>query len=132
MKTPKHDMAVAARFKEFRLKHISKNSIEAGKLLEIPQSRISRIENGEQPLTVELTKQMIKKFGLNRDWLIDNTGNMIKSDRSKKTGLETSIQMGDRIDALNTKIRLLEANLNHAHSVIDIINKRLDRLEQNK
>jgi len=130
MKTPRHDMAVAARFKEFRIKHISKNSIEAGEKLGIPQSRISRIENGEQPVTVALTKEMVKKYSLNRDWLIDNLGNMIKTDRSKKTGLESSIQMGDRIDALNTKIRLLEANLNNAYKVIETIQKRLDRLEK--
>jgi len=51
MKTPKHDMAFAARFKQFRIKHISKNSIEVGGKLGIPYSRLAGFRMANSRLT---------------------------------------------------------------------------------
>jgi len=132
MANTRFDLGRAERFRYFRKKYVANGMQNAEKLLTIGKTRISRIEKGEEQIPITIIDLLVKDFDLNRDWLLENKGNPIKNDQTIKTGLQSTMQMGDRIDALNTKIRLLEANLNHAHYVIDTINKRLDRLEKNK
>ncbi|MDQ1139483.1 MAG: XRE family transcriptional regulator [Chryseobacterium sp.] len=118
MKTPKHDMAVAARFKEFRVKNISKNSIEAGLQIGIPQSRISRIESGEQPVTMPIIKVLTKKFGLNSDWLLHNLGK--PTDAAKKaSSLEKSMQLQEKVDSLITQVKILDVNQTKLWNIVE-------------
>jgi len=126
----KHDLGIAQRFKEFRKKYVDNNIKEAGPLLGISKSKLSDIENGKYAIDMGVVKLLQKNHKLNESWLISGQGNMLADDSTKKSSLRSSIEMGDRIDMLNTKIRLLEINLNQAYKTIEIIQKRLDKLEK--
>ncbi|RZJ92441.1 MAG: XRE family transcriptional regulator [Chryseobacterium sp.] len=127
MKTSQIDLGIANRFKEFRKKHVANNMNDASTLLSLAKSQISRVERGEEQLKVATINIMVKKFGLNREWLLDNVGNPIKKDSSKKTGLMTSIEMGDRIDKLTTEVLVLSKNLQKAWDIIERHEKEIER-----
>lgn len=118
MKTAKYDLAIAARFKEFRKKHISNNSNDVAVELGIPQSRISRIENGQQPVTMELIRVMTKKYGLNSDWLLYNVGK--DTDKVKKANtLEKSIELQERVESLISEVKILSFNQSKLWNLVE-------------
>lgn len=126
----KHDLGIAQRFREFRKKYVENNIKLAGPLLGISKSKISDMENGRFAIDMATVKLLQSKYKLNDSWLVSGKGSMLVDANIKKTGLQSSIEMGDRIDMLNTKIRILEANLNKAYNAIEVIQKRLDKLEK--
>ncbi|RNL54541.1 hypothetical protein [Pedobacter jejuensis] len=130
MKTKKADLGVAQRFKEFRKEFVANNMIEAEPLLNLAKSQISRIERGEEPITVATIKLLVINYDLNRDWLLDNQGNKQKKDLSKKTGLATMNEMGDRIDTLSNEISILKQNLKKAWEIIERHDSEIDKLQE--
>ena len=128
MKTPKHDMAIAARFKEYRKKYVSNNSIEAAQEIGIPQSRISRIESGEQPVTMPLIKLLTKKFGLNSDWLLYNVGK--PTDAAKKiSSLEKGMALQDKVHELITQVQILSVNQTKLWNIVEQQAKTIEDLK---
>lgn len=123
----KHDLAVAARLKQFRKLFVDNHMDIAAPLLEISRGKLGNMESGETAVDVKVINLLQKKYGLNRDWLMDGKGNMRSNDTRKKTGLMGTIEMGDRIDKLTTEILILTKNLNKAWQIIERHEREIDR-----
>lgn len=128
MKTPKHDMAIAARFKEFRKKYISKNSIEAAEEIGITQSRVSRIESGEQPVTMPIIKVLNKKYSLNIEWLLKNIGGPVDK-ATKSNTLEKSMALQNKVHELITQVQILSVNQTKLWNIVEQQEKTIEDLK---
>jgi transcriptional regulator with XRE-family HTH domain len=68
-------MTVSERVKELR-KSMNLTLEKFGNKLGVEKSAISKIENGENGLTDQMTKLMVKEFGVNENWLRTGEGEM--------------------------------------------------------
>ncbi len=68
-------MTVSERVKELR-KSMNLTLEKFGNKLGVGKSAISKIENGENGLTDQMTKLMVKEFGVNENWLRTGEGEM--------------------------------------------------------
>ncbi len=64
------------RIKELR-KHFDLTQDVFGKKLGIKKSAVSKIEKGENGVTDQMIKLMVKEFGVNESWLRTGEGEMI-------------------------------------------------------
>lgn len=126
----KHDLGIAQRFKEFRKKHVDNNIKLAGPILGISKSKLSDIENGKNAMDMGVVKLLQKNHKLNESWLIRGEGNMLADDTTKKSSLQRSIEMGDRINALSAEVLILSKNLNRAWQIIERHEKEIERLSK--
>lgn len=126
----KYDLGIAQRFKTFRKKYISNNGYEAAKLLDMSQSTISRMEHGEYRINADTLKLLIKKFNLNRDWLIDNTGQPLMSDKESKSTIVDINDLKDKTDALLNEISMLNKSHGKLWSIVEQQGKAIDDLQK--
>ena len=68
-------MTVSERVKELR-KSMNLTLEKFGNKLGVGKSAISKIENGKNGLTDQMTKLMVKEFGVNENWLRTGEGEM--------------------------------------------------------
>lgn len=122
------DKAVQERFKRFRKKYVSNNGRTAAELLNTDQSTISKIENGERKVSDKILTAMIKKFNLNREWLLDGTGAPVAHEKQAKP-INYLEALSNRIDALTTEVKILDSNLNQAWKIIEAQGKLIEKLQ---
>ena len=125
----KYDLGQAQRFRFFRKKFIDNNSAIASKALNIPQSRISGIENGKFPIAQPLIKLLEEKYQLNKYWLLDNTGVPQKGEQKTRPTPLILSELGDKVDKLTTEVLVLSKNLDRAWQIIERLDKELEKLK---
>jgi transcriptional regulator with XRE-family HTH domain len=97
-------------FGEFKEAGLGKNSTDFATVLDTTQSNISRMMNGEYPLSYTVVKNVCHKLGYSPNWFINGEGNK----KNKKEGVEliNEIQMfRTEIDILTNRIKRLEAEV---------------------
>lgn len=116
---PRHDVGMAKRFKDFRKQYIDNNQKHAADLMGIPQSRVSYIENGANPITTEIIKHLEERYKLNPKWLLNGEKPILKTETDKSNTLKNTISLNDRIDRLTQEVLILTKNLTKAWSIIE-------------
>lgn len=97
-----------------RLKLIYKdfdgNQIDFAKLLGISQSSVSRMMAGEQPITLDVIKELQTKLGYDPMWIVNGTGPAKMQEQ--KTSLITDIKnLHAEIELLKARVTGLEKHL---------------------
>ena len=126
----KYDLGIAQRFKTFRKKYISKNGYDAAKELGLSQTTISRFERGEYRMNADLIKLLVKNYKLNRDWLIDNTGEPLMTDAQSKGTIVDINNLKDANDALTNEVMIMNKNLAKLWDIVEQQGAAIDYLQK--
>ena len=126
----KYDLGVAGRFKFFRKKYVSNNGIEAARMLKFDQSRISRCENGLEPLPLSLIRKLEVEHDLNRDWLLDNLGAPTKHKEKVKPTPVMLSEMMDKIQTLTMEVNILNKNYGKLWDIVEAQGKMIEKLRE--
>lgn len=94
-----------ARLK-FARESIGLKQYQAAELLGITSSGLSEIENGRNKLSNEISKKLSELFGININWLMTGSGEMLVRKSNKTQGEEF-------IEALRIHIRQMTALKKH-------------------
>lgn len=128
--TKLYDLGMAERFKTFRKKYISTNGYDAAKELGLSQTTISRFERGLYRINADLIKLLAEKYKLNRDWLIDNKGEPLITDKERKSTIVDINKLKDQTDALTNELMIMNKNQNKLWDIVEQQGKAIDALQQ--
>lgn len=129
-KVNKTDQEQINRFSYFIDKYVAKNQIEAAKALGLTQAYYSYMVSGKRKISLTALMTLKTKFKLNIEWLQSGVGKeLLAEDLSKKqqTAVGKIIDLQASIDQAETKITILEVNLNQAYKLIDALERRLEK-----
>jgi transcriptional regulator with XRE-family HTH domain len=126
-----HDIKIAQRLRIFRTTYINPSQNEAARILGIPQSNLSYMENGRAPIRYEFVALLEKNFGLNSDWLGRGEGKPQDKAPVKPSGLVTDMnELLLELSFLRKQFKMMEANQKHFIKIVERLDKEVEALQK--
>lgn len=92
------------RIKKLR-KYLHLTQEEFGDKLGIKKSAVSKIEKGENGVTDQMIKLMVKEFGVNEDWIRTDNGDMFPEfDRTAAIAKLADVMMTEVPDSFKSRL----------------------------
>jgi plasmid maintenance system antidote protein VapI len=128
MPAPKefYDEVFANRLTIFREKYIHKSQNQARKMLGIPQSTLSYMENKRMAIRYDFISRLAKEYGLNPEWFATGKGNPVETNSKKKTLVTDINQLNDEITLLKNYIKKMELNQAHFITIVERLEAKLE------
>jgi transcriptional regulator with XRE-family HTH domain len=96
-------------FKDYQKDNPDSGQIEFAKTLRVNQSTVSRILNGDYPVSRKVTDAIVHKLGYSPSWLINGEGD---KRAKKETKTLTEVQMlRTEIDILRSELEAIKARM---------------------
>lgn len=115
------------RLIHFRKKYISESLRKAAGLLDEHQSSMYLTETGERRISLKLLATLYEKYNMNPEWFLHGTGPEILKEAKPKNTMDVINELRAEVAVHDKKIQILEANLNQAFRMIEVLQKRLDK-----
>lgn len=83
---------------------------EFANVIDIKQATLSQIENGVIAPSLDVIRRIIGNFNISYDWLIDNTGTMLREPAHKEQP-DVFVQFVAEIKAMQTELVQLQTDV---------------------
>ena len=118
------------RFLYFIDKYVGKNQTLVAKELEMTQAYYSYMASGKRRISIAVLTTLKEKYKLNINWLQTGLGTellKVDPDKKRQSTVGKVIDLQAELLSANTKINILEVNLNQAYKLIDALEARLKK-----
>jgi hypothetical protein len=115
------DIEMAKRFAWFRNEYVSEKQIEASKLINCSQGKLSEIEAAKRKIDFKTLRTLSSKYGLNTDWLATGYGEPI-----------IEVQESLPPDDINAKMKHFEKEVRELKTVVLDMERAIKLMEANQ
>ncbi|MFW0717725.1 hypothetical protein [Pedobacter sp. N23S346] len=100
---------------------------KAAGLLDEHQSSMHLTETGKRRISLKLLVTLYEKYNMNPEWFLHGTGPEILKEAKPKNTMDVINELRAEVAVHDKKIQILEANLNQAFRMIEVLQKQLDK-----
>jgi transcriptional regulator with XRE-family HTH domain len=118
-------MSVQKRFKKLLLE-LGLNASKAGKVVGVSPTSISRILHGESDPSRKVLSELIKQYGVNANWLLEDVGEMFINGKAEPMKLDKKKKTKDtdkKIALLEQENKFLKEKLEDKEAIIELLKK---------